>query len=66
MTFRKLPTLILFVDGLPVAKRSGMATSGQLDQFLEENLPPVDTFDDEMDECVPEINLQGERSFCQE
>ena len=39
MTFRKLPTLILFVDGVPVAVRSGMATAGQLESFLMENMP---------------------------
>lgn len=39
MTFRKLPTLIIFVDGLPIAMRQGMATEGQLTSFLEENLP---------------------------
>ena len=39
LTFRKLPTLIIFVDGLPIAMRQGMATEGQLTSFLEENLP---------------------------
>lgn len=39
MTFRKLPTLLLFVDGVPVAMKSGMATAGQVEAFLEANLP---------------------------
>lgn len=38
MTFNKLPTLILFRDGRPVAIRSGMATPLQIDQFLKENV----------------------------
>jgi thioredoxin 1 len=38
-TFRKLPTLVLFVEGVPVAMRSGMATEGQIDRFLDEYLP---------------------------
>ena len=33
----KMPTLLLFVDGKPVASRSGMATSAQLDTFLMDN-----------------------------
>ena len=38
MTFNKLPTLILFRDGRPVAMRSGMATTRQIDQFLKDNV----------------------------
>mmetsp|Transcript_29240 Transcript_29240/g.62175 ORF Transcript_29240/g.62175 Transcript_29240/m.62175 type:complete len:249 (+) Transcript_29240:95-841(+) len=65
MTFRMLPTLLLFVDGKPVAKRSGMATAGQIDRFLEEHLP-ADS-DMMMDECAYEVNLQGEKKFlCEE
>ncbi len=39
MTFRKLPTLLLFVEGVPIAMRSGMATAGQVERFLDENVP---------------------------
>ena len=39
MTFNKLPTLLLFVEGVPVAIRSGMATAGQVERFLDENVP---------------------------
>ena len=38
-TFRKLPTLLLFYEGIPIAMRSGMATDIQIERFLEENLP---------------------------
>lgn len=38
-TFRKLPTLLLFYQGIPIAMRSGMATDIQIERFLEENLP---------------------------
>ena len=38
-TFRKLPTLLLFYEGVPIAMRSGMATDIQIERFLEENLP---------------------------
>lgn len=36
---RKLPMLILFLDGKPVATRSGMGTEVQLERFLKESLP---------------------------
>ena len=39
MTFRKLPTVILFMNGEPVALRSGMGTDSQLEYFLKDNLP---------------------------
>ncbi|KAL7541717.1 hypothetical protein ACHAXR_012975 [Thalassiosira sp. AJA248-18] len=61
MTFRKLPTVILFIDGVPMAMRSGMATAGQLDQFLEDNLSLGAD-----DECVDEVNLEGEKFRCGE
>ena len=38
MTFRKLPTLLLFVDGIPVAMKSGMMSAAAIERFLEENL----------------------------
>mmetsp|Transcript_205 Transcript_205/g.347 ORF Transcript_205/g.347 Transcript_205/m.347 type:complete len:211 (+) Transcript_205:306-938(+) len=60
MTFRKLPTLILFVDGVPVAKRCGMGTEAQIEQFLEDHLPP-----DEEEECVNEVDLEGKRFLCE-
>mmetsp|Transcript_35313 Transcript_35313/g.72141 ORF Transcript_35313/g.72141 Transcript_35313/m.72141 type:complete len:219 (-) Transcript_35313:118-774(-) len=39
MTFRKLPTLLLFIDGLPVVLKSGMMSAAAIDRFLEEHLP---------------------------
>ena len=36
MTFRKLPTLLLFMDGKPVGIRSGMLSGGQIERFLGE------------------------------
>jgi thioredoxin 1 len=39
MTFRKLPTLLLFIDGIPIALKSGMMSAPVIDRFLEENLP---------------------------
>lgn len=38
MTFNKLPTLILFKDGKPIALRSGMCTEKEMDTFLSDNL----------------------------
>jgi thioredoxin-like negative regulator of GroEL len=61
MTFRKLPTLILFVDGVPVALRSGMASAEQIDKFLADHLP---NNDDYVEECVDEITLDGEKFLC--
>ena len=61
MTFSKLPTLLLFVDGRPKAMRSDMASVSQIDMFLEEHLPR-----DEEEECVNEIDLQGEMTLCNE
>mmetsp|Transcript_10803 Transcript_10803/g.16071 ORF Transcript_10803/g.16071 Transcript_10803/m.16071 type:complete len:195 (-) Transcript_10803:360-944(-) len=34
----KLPSLILYKDGKPVAKRAGMITDDEIDQFLSDNL----------------------------
>jgi len=42
MTFRKLPTLLLFIDGVPTALKSGMMSSAAIDRFLEEHLPDGD------------------------
>ncbi|KAK1742195.1 hypothetical protein QTG54_006760 [Skeletonema marinoi] len=39
MTFRKLPTLLLFIDGVPMALKSGMMSAAAIDRFLEEHLP---------------------------
>lgn len=39
MTFRKLPTLILFIDGKPMAMKSGMMSAAAIERFLEEYLP---------------------------
>jgi len=64
MTFRKLPTLILFVDGVPVALRSGMASAEQVDKFLADHLPSAN--DEHVEECVDEITLDGEKFLCAE
>ena len=39
MTFGKLPTLLLFIDGIPIALKSGMMSAAAIDRFLEEHLP---------------------------
>lgn len=39
MTFRKLPTLILFMDGKPMEMKSGMMSAAAVERFLEECLP---------------------------
>ena len=39
MTFRKLPTILLFMDGIPVAMNSGMMSAAAIDRFLEKHLP---------------------------
>mmetsp|Transcript_19766 Transcript_19766/g.34010 ORF Transcript_19766/g.34010 Transcript_19766/m.34010 type:complete len:212 (-) Transcript_19766:466-1101(-) len=39
VTFRKLPTLLLFIDGIPMALKSGMSSAAAIDRFLEEYLP---------------------------
>eukprot|EP00574_Skeletonema_japonicum_P008965 CAMPEP_0201735756 /NCGR_PEP_ID=MMETSP0593-20130828/37900_1 /ASSEMBLY_ACC=CAM_ASM_000672 /TAXON_ID=267983 /ORGANISM="Skeletonema japonicum, Strain CCMP2506" /LENGTH=213 /DNA_ID=CAMNT_0048229369 /DNA_START=135 /DNA_END=776 /DNA_ORIENTATION=- len=39
MTFRKLPTLLLFIDGVPMNLKSGMSSAAAIDRFLEEYLP---------------------------
>lgn len=39
MTFRKLPTILLFMDGIPVAMNSGMMSAAAIERFLEEHLP---------------------------
>jgi len=62
MTFRKLPTLILFVDGVPVAKRSGMGTEGQIERFLEDHLP-VNEEEGRVNEVC--VNLEGEKTLCE-
>ena len=38
MTFRKLPTILLFMDGIPVAMNSGMMSAAAIDRFLEKHL----------------------------
>ena len=42
MTFRKLPTLLLFIDGIPVTLKSGMMSAAAINRFLEEHLPDGD------------------------
>ncbi|KAL7535590.1 hypothetical protein ACHAXR_006591 [Thalassiosira sp. AJA248-18] len=39
MIFRVLPTLLLFMDGIPVAMKSGMMSAAALERFLEEHVP---------------------------
>ena len=71
-TFRKLPTLILFVEGAPVGVRSGYASKEQIEEFLEEYLPrlsqSLEMDDDEKieEECVDEVDLNGSRTACDE
>ena len=62
MKFFILPTLILFVDGMPVAKRSGTASASQIDMFLKEYLP----LSENRDECIKEVTLDGEMFDCKE
>ena len=42
MTFSKLPTLLLFMNGKPVASRGGMASATQIDMFLQKHLPSLE------------------------
>ena len=42
MTFTKLPTLLLFINGKPVASRGGMASATQIDMFLQKHLPSLE------------------------
>ena len=62
MTFSQLPTLILFVDGMPVAKQSGTASASQIDMFLKRHLP----LSENGYECVKEVTLDGEMFGCKE
>ena len=41
MTFTKLPTLLLFINGKPVASRGGMASATQIDMFLQKHIPSL-------------------------
>jgi len=52
---KKLPTLIVFREGKPVAIRPGMTNEFQLDSFLEKTLPDVlePTFDEDGVKIVP-------------
>lgn len=54
-TLTKLPSLIVFRGGKPVAVRGGMANEFQLDDFLEKTLPDVleRTFDEDGVKMVP-------------
>lgn len=42
MTFTKLPTLLLFMNGKPVASRGGMASATQIDMFLQKHIPSLE------------------------
>jgi thioredoxin 1 len=54
-TLTKLPSLIVFREGKPVAVRPGLANDFQLDFFLEETLPDVlePTFDEDGIKLLP-------------
>lgn len=53
-TLTKLPSLIVFKEGKPVAVRAGMANEFQLDAFLEKSLPELErTFDDDGLKMIP-------------
>lgn len=50
----KLPSLIVFKGGKPIAMREGMANEFQLDSFLEKSLPELErTFDENGLKMVP-------------
>mmetsp|Transcript_47096 Transcript_47096/g.98755 ORF Transcript_47096/g.98755 Transcript_47096/m.98755 type:complete len:283 (+) Transcript_47096:452-1300(+) len=60
---RKLPSLIMFRDGKPVAMREGMANEFQLDFWLESTLPELEkTFDEDGVKLVmlPEVTMKEE------
>ena len=42
MTFTKLPTLLLFINGKPVASRGGMASATQIDMFLQKHISSLE------------------------
>ena len=54
-TLTKLPSLIVFREGKPIAVRAGLANEFQLDFFLENTLPDVleSTFDENGVKLVP-------------
>ncbi|KAL9179811.1 hypothetical protein ACHAXT_007781 [Thalassiosira profunda] len=54
-TLTKLPSLIVFREGKPVAVRPGLANEFQLDDFLEKTLPDVleRTFDEDGVKLLP-------------
>lgn len=54
-TLTKLPSLIVFREGKPVAARAGLANEFQLDSFLEKALPDVleSTFDENGIKMLP-------------
>mmetsp|Transcript_38399 Transcript_38399/g.69211 ORF Transcript_38399/g.69211 Transcript_38399/m.69211 type:complete len:364 (+) Transcript_38399:125-1216(+) len=53
-TLTKLPSLIVFREGKPVAVRAGFANENQLDHFLEQTLPELErTFDENGVKMVP-------------
>ena len=56
-TLTKLPSLILFRDGKPIAVRPGFANEFQLDDWLEKELPDVleRTFDENGIKMIPMV-----------
>jgi len=72
-TLTKLPSVIVFREGKPVAVRAGFANAFQLDDFLEQTLPDVleRTFDEDGVKMIPltpamiAMEEEGERALGQ-
>lgn len=62
-TLTKLPSLILFRDGKPIAVRPGFANEFQLDDWLEKELPDVleRTFDENGIKMIPMVAKGDEK-----
>lgn len=54
---RSVPTLMLFVEGSPVASQLGMMGEGQLARFVDEHLPAVGRRQVEQDPKRPQVDL---------
>lgn len=54
---RSVPTLMLFVEGKPVAAQAGMMTEGQLARFVEQHLPVGPRKTVEQDPNRPQVDL---------
>ena len=62
MAFRKMPTLILFVNGKPIALRSGMGTSAQLENFMMDHLPWLEMEDEQSNESDDPYGVKPSQS----